>query len=44
MAGLIAVLAFLAVNVIGHVVIGLVDERSLRAWWTATEPPERYRS
>ena len=44
MAGLIAVLAFLGLNVVGHVVIGRLEEGSVRAWWRATEPPRRYRS
>jgi hypothetical protein len=41
--GLLGVLVFIAANVIGHVVVGLLDEGSLRAWWTADQPPARYR-
>jgi hypothetical protein len=41
--GLVIMLAFIAANVVGHVLLGLYDERSFRAWWTTDQPPARYR-
>lgn len=43
MVGLLVVIGFIVVNVVGHVLLGLYDEGSLKAWWTTDRPPSRYR-